>query len=360
MILIKSLTKSDLTLIERFWEPRLKQEAIVLPKSFIKSLGQDYLDMEKGDFKEVSMTFWGPGYWVQLQKPEAKIHRQSKDWRLQECSIKAPQDLVERFGRLKPDGNTLFVFSVDPTGNNTSGKGLFVCADIEEDRNLHSALFEHKNSEISSEEFEQLLLGINLPENHAVNGFLGVADLGQDLHVIDDALQGGEAAVRGLHAQLSQADFNERKLEAERIGTKGEEIFDRWLASMPVIDGQPVRSHSWVAKTDVTSPFDFLIRFDEFELMAEVKTTSMSFGNRFYISAGELDNMVRVKTGLFRIANVDNDYAELRYTLDTADTAAWILKKAATLPEYVRAINFEVQPDRFGFGKAIRILSVAE
>ena len=192
MILIKRLTKSDLTLIERLRLTNLKQEAIVFRKEFMSQLGSPYDEHNRGHTLPLNMTFWGPGQWGALPKSGAAIRRHSNDWRLQECSISELDNLDGRFEALEPDGSTIFVFSINLNTTPAIGNGLFVSGHVDDDKMLHKqldALLDERDWEvIAKSELRDLIGEGNLPDGHALFGFFGDADFGSGSDSINERI----------------------------------------------------------------------------------------------------------------------------------------------------------------------------
>ena len=73
MILVKKLTKSDITFIREFSTDDLKQQAIVLPKAYIRDLGLEPNSKERGFEIILDLRLYGPTSKLAIRKPRARI-----------------------------------------------------------------------------------------------------------------------------------------------------------------------------------------------------------------------------------------------------------------------------------------------
>ena len=279
MILAKPLTLSDITMIREFATSTRKQQAVVLPKDFMRSLGFEYADYEKGFELAFHFRIYGPASHAEIDKPGARISRQSNDWRVDQCIIRENEYSPGRFSSIE-EGD-IFLLNVDIEG------GLAV------------AVYLGKTDQGDSEVIRALGSLVGIKSGFSSDQLLGAlknSTVSPD-HVVwsivegessDDLVLAGGLAAKGAGA-CSPDKLKERLEEAERIGFEGEKKFAGWLATKPVMCGKVVESFEWTSQENATSPYDFVARLtDGNDVYIEVKTTTQNFDRDFYISSGEL------------------------------------------------------------------------
>jgi len=361
MIYIKKLTKSDLTIIKRFWRPNLKQEAIVLSKRYMKSLGDDYFNMVRGVPIPIQMIFFGPEGNPAIVKSDASIGRMTHDWRIQSCSLEDPVEDTERFSILIP--GDLFVFSLENDGDVRIGRGLFISQASQEDISLYNLLLSYVNKIVETETINTLLLEDNINERHPVYSVINeTSDFEFEETApfevepvtsteLTDSLEAGLIGATGKRGKLSKEELTTLLTEVDRIGSDGEKYFDIWLETKPEINSKRVAAHVWIASEFATAPYDFEIIFDDgLKVFIELKSTSGPFKNNIYLSSAELRTMSNSSHDviLARIYDLDNE-PKFRFAFTTKFKAEEILSTISFPTDQVGLVSVWVKPGFFDF-----------
>lgn len=348
MITIKKLTKSDLTIISRFWDKKLKQLAICLKKNYIETLGSDFSTMEVGESIKFDMTYYGPSNADALIRTGASIGRQQKDWRLQSASIKGDDDSESRFGILDREG-TYFIFSLSTLDENKTGVGLLLSQNDETDKLIIQKIHSYGNKPISSNILIELIDDVGLPTNHAI--YKVIANLEEN---DNNEIQVGDISIEGNSRKVSKEELQKQIEAASKIGEQGENLLDSWLGGFPVIFGKKVVNHKWVSNVSATSPYDFSITFEDNQILfVELKSTTQNFNSKFYISQGELKKMVSSNVAIFRLFEMTENKAKLRICVHTNDRSHEVLETFKLKSGLVKATQFSVETGFYDFEEQV-------
>lgn len=364
MIFIKKLTKSDLTIIKRFSNVKLKQEAIVISRGFIETLGERYYDMERGlDMAmPMRMSFFGPNGKGEIVKSGASIGRHSHDWRIQGCTLDDPVSDPDRFKDLSP--GDYFLFTIDLSFEPAVASGIFVERLSEADNHLHRILSNYAGKVGCERLIRQSINTGFFSGGHPIFTVLSkvkkdvvcwsgseIKSRGEEL----DLLQAGSAGVSGFFTEMTKGQLRTSLEESDRIGYKGEFIFNDWLNNKPVIFGKKLFSHQWISNKYATAPYDFELDFDDGEqVFLELKTTAGPFENKLFMSMGELSFMASSihNVVIARLSNVDEEPA-LRFSENVRVKAEEILKHSSFPRAEIGIVTMWIKPDYFNFNKEI-------
>lgn len=369
MIHIKKLTKSDLTIIDRFWRSNLRQEAIVLGKRYIEVLGDEYLKMNRLVPIPMQMIFFGPEGKSAIVKSGASIGRMTHDWRIQSCSLKYPKEDTERFSILTPDD--LFVFSLEINDDERIGRGLFISRASQKDLSLYNSLLSYGNKVVETKTINTLLQENTIETGHPIYSVINqtndmefdeITPFEFESQVTEteftDSLEAGSLGATGKIRKISKDELSARLDEANRIGTGGENIFNTWLDNKPTINNKRVKKHIWKAETYATAPYDFEVTFDDgTKSLLELKTTSGPFNNTVYLSSAELNIMAEANSNVILVRLFDfNDDPKICFAFDTKEKAELILSSISfPAPQQVGLVSIWVKPDFFAFEEKIII-----
>ena len=360
MLFIKSLSKSDLTVIKEKYDAQRaagvnnKQQAIVLRKAWLQGLGFDFEGHPQGFEVPLDITFVGPGCSEPLTYSEAAIARHSKDWRIQGSIIQPDQYSRGRFDSL--EAGDLLVIRLSKIDNHMSAGACFVSSRIAADKPIFEQLRHYAGKELSSEDVTGILVSCGTGPDYPLNELVVGSERGGTRQTFaTDPGMGGKFSV-SERAPISKDELSERLKTAAHIGEFGEKIFDQWLAGRPKINGGRVISHCWVAEVDATAPFDFEVQLEDGStLHIELKSTSGDHDTALYVSRAELEYMSdpsKPDVVLARLSCVDakaQSDAKLALCHETAPCAEKILAAVGGLPELVRFVAMEIVPGYFEF-----------
>lgn len=362
--MIKHLTKSDLTIIERFWDEKLKQEAICIWKNYVSTFGNKFIDMVPGEQIPIHMMYWGPNNAPLIDKPGAAFAKQSNDWRIQGCSIKGDEDEEARFGTLTAN-DSIFVFSLFEDSSSWHGRGLFLSNKFSEDKKIIDRLSYFGKKPAKAEDVIDRISGLGLDSAHgifqviseSIKPYISSDGSAIDSERIDgqgDFFKGSNNTSTRKVILQSQEQLAKRNAETQRIGLEGEKLFDSWLRSKPMINGKSIVSHEWTANDNATSPYDFSVTLeDDSVLLIELKTTKSDFGSEFYISASELQKMSDDSVAIFRVYGFETQDINMKMCLDTKADATSILMQSRIEGGLVLAVQFKVAPQYFKFDSEV-------
>jgi hypothetical protein len=279
MILAKNLTLSDITLIREFVNPNRKQQAVVLPKDFLRSLGFEYSDYQRGFEIPLDLKILGPGSMPEILKPAARISRHSKDWRLDRCVIREDEYSPGSFSAVKADD--VLLLSVD--FDSGSAIAIFLCKSDAGDAAVISSLGSRvgRKAGFLLDDLLEALESAGVDHDHSVWKIVE--------HMPDsDIVQAGRLAAKRA-GFCSPADLKKRLEQAQQIGLDGEKLFSEWLDTKPMLLGQKVEEFMWISQDNAVSPYDFVVELhDGSRVFVEVKTTTQKFSADLYVSFGEL------------------------------------------------------------------------
>jgi hypothetical protein len=171
---------------------------------------------------------------------------------------------------------------------------------------------------------------------------------------VEDAVQWQMPAISGETSE-GQRDW----LEAQRVGLLGEELVDSHFAGQKA-EGM-ILDFRWMSKRDPSAPADFWrapnTGTDEW---AEVKATSASFKQPFFISRAELELATKEKPyRIYRVYEVNDAGGKLRVSTDFRPVAQAILTAVAARIApgvIVSSLRIDPQEASIDFGPEIRVI----
>jgi hypothetical protein len=349
MILIKQLTKSDLTIIERFWSKKLKQEAIVIGKHYIETLDPKFKSMKRSESIAIDLEFYGPNDFPVIHRPSASIGKQPNDWRIQSCSIKGAEDDPSRFSGLK-EKECYFLFNLVGSADSYQAIGVFLSPEFDDDILIINEIDNYGNKSLSPDSIRAIVSDLSLDEDHCLYKLISDSARSYNISPVELSVDGKDITTVKREAFQTQEQLDKKNSDASRVGLAGETLFDEWLASKPLFNRKVVFEHEWLASHNAVSPYDFKIVFeDESEVCVELKTTEGEYNNNFYISSSELRKMVSGDVSIVRMYNLNGSKASFKICSDTRTNASEILEKCEFKNNLVSAQNFKIDPEYFNF-----------
>src|SRR5258708_2493077 len=360
---IKRLTASDLTFFEwQFRSSVSKQKAINLNADvFVERLYPGLSDPSSPRRLPVDIFIYGPGlegeYNLQrkILKPTG-----AKNWRLDGEIVRNPDDSSQRFNSLEANDFVVFDFSegMFPVSLNM----VFIANTVSEDRNIHNSLDQFLGANemlaLSPSELEAVVSRAAPVKEHPIYRLtLDTDSLDPDL---EDVVMGGSRGKKKLLSRsssrkISREDLQKAKENADRIGRRGEEYVNDYLAKLQ--EKGKIQSFEWVSDDNSISPYDFHVHDGTSEIVIDVKSTQGEFERELHVSLNELQRMASgfEKYSILRVFEIKEHTARLSIAEDVKSFARSILEALEHLPAGVSSDSVSFAPTLLPFGTAVTI-----
>ncbi|TLU71229.1 DUF3883 domain-containing protein [Lichenicoccus roseus] len=358
-IAIKSLSASDLTLLDRFFGVinRTGQKCINLNADVFVQLF--YPDIEtltaaRGGEVPVPITVFGPAAAPALRMNRSITKGDSyKNWRLNGETMHDPREQPDRFAHLQR--HDLAVMAFDGRGLPERVTIVFLARDEPVDASLYAALAPYvarrSMAPITLGEVEAAIQAAGCGDAHPLTTFAVSPDIEAAL---EEAALGGFRGLRMIRRRratrpVSRHESQRAREAAEQTGDDGERLVNAHFAALENPGGE--FSFAWTSRVDAYSPFDFRIRhhggaLGDAEYVLDVKATRGAFERDFHLSFGEGFEAAEsnVPYYIWRVYGITTDGAFMRRSGDIRDFArALIETHDRAMPAGVAADAFSVQ-----------------
>jgi len=367
-IALKRLTKSDLTIFE--WQFRNRnagnQKSINLNADvFVDQLYPLADSHVPTEGVPVPVTIYGPGVSNGVRvastiTPKSEATNQ-KNWRLGGPLIHDPVDTPDRFHVLEPGDLVLMSFNGDPIP--TEASLVFVAHGHPNEAPLHAALDEfipggkRTMVQLASGDLEAVAASVPLPAGHPFPDAVlegGEAD-------IEDASFGSEAGVRratgGGRRNVSAAELEQARTNAQRIGRDGEVLVNAYLTAL--VGAGTLTEATWLADDNAAAPLDFHVTTPNGNgTCIDAKSTTGPFRRNFHISAAEVAYAAASPEPyvIYRVFELNEEGARLRVSDDIRPAAQSLIKSLGGLPKGYKPDSFSVAPDSHNWSDEVPLV----
>lgn len=364
---VKKLSKSDLTLLDRFFGTinYSGQKCINLnARPFSKDSAEEkafYPDIASltagaGGEAKIDLSIFGPAGRTTPHSLTRKITKgdRYKNWRLNGETIHDPKTDPDRYASLQEHDFALMAF--EGKGVPTAVRMVFLARAEPADAAPYAALASllEKRSMIA---LSPVQLGLRLARaavagTHPVSLFAIDRELDEAL---EDAALGGSAGQRTLRKRrggrtMTAAEADERRKAAAQAGADGESLVNSFLENLANPDG--IVSVEWSSKADPEGPFDFRLStsgggLGTGETKIDVKSTKGPFERLFHLSMGEVLEAAEsdVPYEIWRVYRLNHLGASMRRSGDIRDFAKMLVEAcSSSMPPGVRPEDFTIQP----------------
>jgi len=185
--------------------------------------------------------------------------------------------------------------------------------------------------------------------------------------------QGGEGeTVSNLETNHFEADIDEDTREGDyveltyqagkvpdyllqqKIGHEGEELVNQYLNKLKA--QKKIESFEWVSQGNPTAPLDFRVRYPNFIIKIDVKTTIGAVTENFFLSSAEIQEMSTSTTyKIYRVYQVRSGRPLLRVSGNLVEFSRKLERLKHQMPKGVNIDSVSVDPKVLNFESEVEL-----
>lgn len=353
---VKRLRRSDLSFFQAYFrrDDKAKQKGFNLDKSvleeaFFPGLGKALAGRPKSA-AFVDLELSGPGA-AQAITLARKVKIDAKNFRLNGEYIPNPPTDPRRYSDVDVDDFVVMQFEGDEIPSVV--RAVLISAKKAKDKTLHAELdrWFPKGSMrvITTRDIASIAAAAAPGSSHPFRQW-------EDAALVEEAALGSTVEIEALESSrrrarrpIDPAVLAKARASAEKAGIDGERLLDLLMST----GGFPrAKTHTWAAKTDPLSPYDFLTIDAKGRLRhVDAKSTAGAFENRIYLSGAEIRHALTsgVPYDIARLFLVSGSTAKVRIARDIAGSLEPFRAVFDALPQGVSCDALSFAPDFFDF-----------
>jgi hypothetical protein len=307
----------------------------------------------------VDLELSGPGGALTITLAR-KVKIDSKNFRLNGEYIPNPPSDPRRFSDVAVDDFVVMQFEGDDVPNVV--RAVLISARKTQDKTLHAELdrwFPRGSMRvITAREIAAIAASAAPVSAHPFRQWDGAV-------LIEEAALGSTADIEALEKATKRARrpiepavLAKAKASAEKAGVEGERLLDLLMSSGRF---PGAKSHTWTARTDPLSPYDFVITDAKGKLRhVDAKSTAGAFENRIYLSGAEIRHALTsgIPYDIARLFLVTGSTAKVRVARDIAVALEPLRAVFNALPAGVSCDALSFAPSFFVFETRVHSISL--